>query len=129
MSDEILNRMKEQSRSFRSVPPERVWNRMEYKLDHYELKRKGEFRNKISYLISSAAVLVLITAAITLLKSDIKEISIYEQSSILIESPALTQPNRQTYNIRQLKEHYNKFSTDKYSDVDATIRVNTDIEG
>lgn len=129
MSEEIFNKMKEQSKNFRSVPPVRVWNRLEYKLDHYELKRKGELKRKISYLISSAAVLVIITAVISLLKSDIKEIDIFERSSIIIESPGVIQKGRQTYNIHQLKEHYNKFSTEKYNDLNATIRVNTDIEG
>jgi len=129
MSDEILNKMKEQSKNFRSVPPERVWNRLEYKLGDYELKRRREFKRKISYLASSAAIVVLITAVISLLKSDLKEIDIFEQSSIIIESPAGTQTGRQTYNIHQLKEHYQKLKIERQLDLNATIRVNTDIEG
>ena len=129
MTDETLNRIKMESNKYRLNPPDRVWNRLEYKLDRFELKKKEHSKSRILYLGSIAAVLVILIGIISLLKSDIRELSVYEKSEILIEEMRSSDNMHEAYNIHKLKNYYDKLNTSRFKNNSTSIRVNTNIEG
>lgn len=125
MDEKLLNELKMKSDNFRLDPPSRVWNRLEYKLDRFELSKKERSRGIMLYLSTVAAVFITVVAIVFLIKSDVKEISAFERSEIIIESNSNSDNNAETYNIHKLKSYYNKIDNSKYQNSNNSLKVNT----
>jgi len=125
MDEKLLNELKMKSDNFRLDPPSRVWNRLEYKLDRFELSKKERSRGIMLYLSTVAAVFITVIAIVFLIKSDVKEISSFERSEIIIEINSNSDNNAETYNIHKLKSYYNKIDNSKYQNSNNSLKVNT----
>lgn len=125
MDEKLLNELKMKSDNFRLDPPSRVWNRLEYKLDRFELSKKERSRGIMLYLSTVAAVFITVVAIVFLIKSDVKEISSFERSEIIIECNSNSDNNAETYNIHKLKNYYNKIDNSKYQNSNNNLKVNT----
>jgi hypothetical protein len=125
MNDKLLKELKMESENFRLDPPLRVWNRLEYKLDRFELNKKERSRGVILYLSTVAAVFVTVVAVVFLIKSDVKEISTFERSEIIIESNFNSNNAAETYNIHKLKSYYDKKDLSKYQSRNNNLKVST----
>lgn len=126
MDEKLLNELKMKSDNFRMDPPSRVWNRLEYKLDRFELSKKERSRGVILYISTIAAVFVTVISIVILIKSDVKEITAFEKSEIIIESNSNSNNAVETYNIHKLKSYYDKIDLSKYQNSNNNLKVNTD---
>jgi hypothetical protein len=125
MDEKLLNELKMKSDNFRMDPPSRVWNRLEYKLDRFELSKKERSRGVILYISTIAAVFVTVISIVILIKSDVKEITAFEKSEIIIESNSNSNNAVETYNIHKLKSYYDKIDLSKYQNSNNNLKVNT----
>lgn len=125
MDDKLLNELKMKSDNFKLDPPSRVWNRLEYKLDRFELNKKERSRGVILFLSTLAAVFVTVVAVVFLIKSDVKEISAFERSEIIIESNSNSNNAAETYNIHKLKSYYDKIDLSKYQNTNNNLKVSS----
>ena len=129
MTEESLDRIKMESENFRLNPPERIWNRLEYKLDRFELKKQEQSRGRFIYIISAAAVIIILVGIISLIRSDVAELTINEKSELLIEDLINTDGTHEAYNIHTMKNYYNNLNTSRFKNNSVSIRVSSDIKG
>jgi len=122
MNEELFERIKQQSDGFRLEPPARVWNRIEYKLDRYAIRKRSKWRRKMHYAVSVVAVVIFTVMAILVLKQD-KVTTVAHRCDLLIIDSG-SDNTKQVYNVRDLNEFYNKLKTNKYSSAMKKIRVN-----
>jgi hypothetical protein len=127
MTEEMLNRIITDSKDYSLEPPERVWGRLEYKLDRFELKKKEQSKGRRVFISSAAAVIVIIVGIIGLIRSEVRIINTNERSEIIIEDNLNHFKSSEAYNIQSLKNYYDKLNTTKYRNVNSEISVNKNI--
>jgi len=129
MTEESLKRIQMESNNYILNPPERVWNRLEYKLDRFELKKQEQKKGRFINMISAAAVIIILAGIISLVRSDISELSVNAKSEILIEDLINSEITREAYNIHTLKNYYEKLNTSRFKNQKTSIRVSSNIQG
>lgn len=129
MTEDCIKKIKMESNNYRLNPPDRVWNRLEYKLDRFELKKQEQKKGRFVNIISAAAVIIILAGIISLVRSDISEFSVNEKSEILIEDLIDSGVSHEAYNIHTLKNYYEKLNTSRFKNEKNSIRVSSNIQG
>ncbi len=109
MDNYTIEKIKEISNNAKMTPPDRVWNRLEYKLDRMELEYNKNRNNKLVFVSSIAAVMIILFASIFLMKNEIGEPDIYQKSNMIIINFDTKASNHQAYDIHYLKEYYSRY--------------------
>ena len=126
MNKELLNNIKNSSQKATLDPPSRIWNRLEYKLDRYEFEKKRNRTNKLIYISSVAAVLILIISLISFLKQDTYQNDIDTKSVLIIDNYNDLNSKNQVYNVHMLYDVYSKIGGNIKYDL-KEIKVRQDI--
>ncbi len=126
MNKELLNNIKNSSQKATLDPPSRIWNRLEYKLDRYEFEKKRNRTNKLIYISSVAAVLILIISLISFLKQDTYQNDIDTKSVLIIDNYNDLNSKNQVYNVHMLYDVYSKMEGNIKYDL-KEIKVRQDI--
>ncbi len=130
MKQEIYKNLRNNSKKFELTPPDRVWNRLEYKLDRLQFERKRNWKNKVVYAISIAAVFIVIISFIGLLKQDAHEIGINTRSEFIVNRTMnLDEDSRQAYDVHTLNDFYSKMDNNKYHKNFKSLKVNLNPKG
>ncbi len=130
MKQETYNKLKNSSRKFEMTPPDRVWNRLEYKLDRLQFERKRNWKNKIVYAVSVAAVFIIIISFISLLKQDAREIGVNNKSEFIVNKTMnQNEASQQAYNVHTLNDFYSKLENNKYRNNFKSLKVNVNPKG
>ncbi len=123
MNKELLENIKKASQKATLDPPSRIWNRLEYKLDRYEFEKKKDRTNKLIYLSSVAAVLILIISLIGVLKQDTYQNNTNTKSTLIIDNYNDLNNKNQVYNVHMLYDIYSKMDSDiKYDFKEIKVR-------
>ncbi|MGE5356120.1 MAG: hypothetical protein ACM3PT_07765 [Deltaproteobacteria bacterium] len=123
----MLNNIRSKSNNYTLDPPERVWGRLEYKLERFELKKQERSKGRLIFISSAAAVIVIITGIIGLIRSEVRIITTNEKSEIIIEDNNNTYKANEAYNVHDLMEYYNRLNTTKYRNPNTELEVNNNI--
>lgn len=126
MKKELIDNIKKSSEKAELSPPDRIWNRLEYKLDRFEFDKKKERNNKLIYFSSVAAVLLLIISLIGFLKEDSFQYSINTQSTVIIDDVNYNDAEHQVSNVYILHELYSQ-QEDRLKYDFKQLKVNQDI--
>ncbi len=109
MDNYTIEKIKEISKNATMTPPDRVWNRLEYKLDRMEIEHNKNRNNKLVFTSSVAAVLIVLFGSIFLMNNEITEPDIYQKSNMIIINLESKTNTHQAYDIHHLKEYYSKY--------------------
>ncbi len=109
MDNYTIEKIKEISDNAKMTPPDRVWNRLEYKLDRMEIEHSKNKNNKLVFVSSIAAVLIVLFGGIFLMKNEIVKPDIYQKSNMIIMNLEAKTNNHQAYDIHHLKEYYSRY--------------------
>ncbi len=130
MKEESYKKLKFNSQNFKLSPPDRTWNRLEYKLDRLQFEKKRNWENKIIYAASVAVVLILIVSSISILKQETQENNINSKSKFIVNKKISTNDfEQQVYNIHTLNEYYSKMESDKFRSYFKKLKVNNKPKG
>jgi hypothetical protein len=130
MKEESYNKLKFNSQEFELTPPDRTWNRLEYKLDRLQFEKKRNWKNKIVYASSVAAVFILLVSFISILKQDAQEIGTNSKSEFLVNKTIINKSiEQQVYNVHTLNDFYTKMENNKYKKYFKKLKVNPDPKG
>ena len=130
MDEQIFNKIKETSNTAKLNPPTRVWNRLEYKLDRIDLEKKKKQTNKIIYASSIAAVFIVIIFSISILKQNNKiQLSVNDQSTLIIEDFQNENIIYQAYNVHALQNSYSKIQRENNEYKLKNLKVNLNPKG
>ncbi len=109
MDNYTIEKIKEISKNAKMTPPDRVWNRLEYKLDRMEIEHNKNRNKKLIFTSSVAAVLIVLFGSIFLIKNEIEEPNIHQKSNMIIMNLEPRTNTHQVYDIHYLKEYYSKY--------------------
>ena len=130
MKANLFKDLKNDSKNFKATPPDRVWSRLEYKLDRAQFERKRNNKNKLVYGISVAAVIIFLIAFIGIIKPNSAIISTDAKSEFVVsKSIDNTQSMQQAYDVHILHYYYSKMKNNKYEKHFKEIRVNPNPKG
>lgn len=130
MNEQIFNKIKKTSANAKLDPPTRVWNRLEYKLDRIDLEREKNWTSKIIYATSIAAVFIVIIVSISVLKKNDKvQLSVNDQSTLIIEDFQDENVIYQAYNVHELQNSYSKIQGNKTEYKLKNLKVNFNPKG
>ncbi len=130
MKANLFKELQNNSKNFKATPPDRVWSRLEYKLDRAQFERKRINKNKLVYGISAAAVIIFLIAFIGFIKQDSTIISTDTKSEFIVsKSLDNNQGAQQAYDVHTLHSYYSKKENNKYQKHFKEIRVNPNPKG
>ena len=124
MNEELFDKIRQKSEQYRLDPPKRVWNRIEYRLDRYDFNRKDEWRRKLLFASSVAAMIIFIVAAIFVLKQDGEPSANQRSAMLLISNNVDAAASNQVYNVHDLNGYYDKLKVNENSYANKKIKVN-----
>ncbi|HEB62214.1 MAG TPA: hypothetical protein ENI82_03585 [Bacteroidetes bacterium] len=130
MNEETYNKLKFNSQKFNLTPPDRTWNRLEYKLDRLQFEKNRNWKNKVVYVSSVAAVFIIIISFISILKQGAEEIGVDNKSEFIVNKMDNTvNAEQQVYNVHTLNDYYSKMENNKYRNNFKSLKVNVNPKG
>ena len=130
MKDKLFDIIKNKASDLELNPPDRAWNRLDYKLDRLQFEKKRNWKNKMIYAASIAAVFLIIISSINFLSSGTREIKTNNKSEFLVSSSDNQNTIRQqAYNVHTLKGYYSKYKKQHYRNHIKNLKVNNKAKG
>ncbi|HHH52811.1 MAG TPA: hypothetical protein ENK91_04075 [Bacteroidetes bacterium] len=130
MERKLFEGLKQDSKNYQATPPDRVWSRIEYKLDRAQFERKRNNKNKLIYGISVAAVIIFLISFISILKQDYNELGTDAKSEFIVNRSINNSSDlQQVYDVHILHDYYSKIEKNKYQEHLKNLKVNPSPKG